>query len=71
MVFFHPETVVLQFFPDLICYLIKLQEALQMQRDRTTRFVSRNNKSDLQAHSRSLVFVPFDRPCDFLLVFIL
>ena len=30
------------------------------QLDRATRFVSRNNKSDLQVHSRSLVLVPFD-----------
>jgi len=38
------------------------QEALQMQRDHATSFVTRNNKSNLQTHSRSLVFVPFDRP---------
>jgi len=39
------------------------QEALQMQTDRATRFVSRKYKSDLQAHSRPLVLMPFDRPC--------
>ena len=33
-----------------------------LQRDQATCFVTRNNKSDLQTHSRSLVFVPFDRP---------
>ena len=37
------------------------QEALPMHRDHATRSVTRNNKSDLQTHSRSLVFVPFDR----------
>jgi len=38
------------------------QKALQMQRDPVMHFVNHNNKSDLQAHSRSLVFVPFDQP---------
>jgi len=37
------------------------KEALLLQRHRATRFVTRN-KSDLQAHSTSLVSVPFDRP---------
>jgi len=37
--------------------------ALQMQRDSATHFVTCKNKSDFQAHSRSLVFMPFDRPC--------
>jgi len=36
---------------------ISRQEALQMQRDGATPFVSRNNKSDLQAHSKTI-----DRP---------
>jgi len=39
-----------------------------MQRDRATRFVSRNNKSDLQVHFRSLVFVTFYAIHDFLLI---
>jgi len=34
----------------------------QVQRNQEMRFVTRNNKSDLQAHSRSFVFVTFDRP---------
>jgi len=33
-----------------------------MQTDRATRFISRNNTRDLQTHSKSLIFVPFDRP---------
>jgi len=38
------------------------QEALQMQRDYATmHFVNCNYKSDHQAQSRSLVFVPLDR----------
>ena len=37
--------------------------------DCATCFVSCNYKSDLQAHSRLLVFVSFDRPYDILLVF--
>jgi len=39
------------------------QEALQMQRDRMMCFVTRNNKSDFQTYSRSLTFMPFNRPC--------
>jgi len=39
------------------------QEALLLQRDHTMHFVIRNNRSDLQTHSRSLVFMPFDMPC--------
>jgi len=38
------------------------EEALQMQRDRATRFVTRNSKSDLQTHSKSLAIVPLNRP---------
>ena len=38
---------------------LKGQEALQMQRDCTTRFL--NNKSDHQTHSWSLLFVTFDK----------
>jgi len=41
-------------------HLIK-EKALQMQRNRATWFVSRNYKSDRQAHSRLLVFMPFHR----------
>ena len=49
--------------PDAVIIITStsLQEALQMQRDSATRFVTRNNESALQAHSRSLLFVPFDR----------
>ena len=36
---------------------IAKQEALQMQRDRATRFVTRNDKSHFLAYSRSLVFM--------------
>ena len=44
-------------------YLNNRQEQLCRCRGiHTTHFVSRNNKSDLQAHSRSLVFMPFDKP---------
>jgi len=35
------------------------QEALQMKRDHAMQFVTPNNKSDLQTHSRSLAIVPF------------
>ena len=49
---------------------VKEREALLMQWDRATRFVTRNDKSDLPAHSSSLVFVPFVHAIhDFLLVF--
>jgi len=37
------------------------QEALQVQRDHTIRFVTGNNKRGLHAHSRSLVLMPFDK----------
>jgi len=32
-------------------------------RDLVTHFVTHNNKTDLQTHSRSLVFVPINMPC--------
>jgi len=53
----HPTTTVLTDFYDSELR----QEALQMQRDRATHFASHKYKSDLQTHSRSLVFTPFDR----------
>ena len=52
---------------NIVCFLvctskIYWQEALLLQRNCAMRFVTRNNKSDFHTHSRSLVFVPFDRP---------
>jgi len=40
---------------------LKIYKELCRCRDCAMCFVSRNYKSDLQPHSRSLVFVPFDR----------
>jgi len=49
---------------------IVIQEALLLQRDHAVHYVSHNDKSDFQSHSRSLVFLPFDKPyMIFLLVF--
>jgi len=35
-----------------------IQDALQIQRDHAMHFVTHNNKSDLQTHSRSLAIMP-------------
>ena len=46
-------------------YSLTLQyvhEVMLSQRDHGTCSITRNNKSDLPVHSKSVVFVPFDMP---------
>jgi len=42
-----------------------VQEVLHMNRDHVTHFVTHNNTSYLQAHSKphTLIFMKFNRPC--------
>jgi len=58
----YKDTVTMEDTPTHTTVLLVItHRKLLLQRDHAMHFVSGNDKSDIQAHSSSLAFVPFDR----------